>query len=139
MQEISRCVSCDYQTTEKEKKCPKCGRRMRTAAQARRLGWFQIVLGTFLVALMGLITYVVSRAVLESGRPGAGVTYTGTRSDLMFAYGIFAVVTAIGVVSIAGGIMTIRYGKTNKLILFLIIALAVVFFFLAMAFNPTKG
>jgi len=139
MQEISRCVSCDYQTSERETKCPKCGRRLRTTRQARRLGWFQIVVGGFLVALMSVITFVISDVVSQSGQPGATTRFTGRPSDLMFAYAIFAIVIAIGLVSIAGGIMTIRYGKANKIILFLMIALVVAVYFLAMAFNRSNG
>jgi hypothetical protein len=137
MQEISRCVSCDYRTAERETKCPKCGQRLRTLAQARRLGGFQIVVGTFLVALMGVITFIVTQAVSESGRPGT-TRFTGTSSDLMFIYAIFAVVIAIGLVSIAGGIMTIRYGKTNKIIFVIIIGLAVAFYVIAMAFTRSS-
>jgi hypothetical protein len=107
--------------------------------QARRLGWFQIVIGAFLVALMGVITFVVSRVISESGRPGAGARFTGSHSDLMFMYGIFGVVIAIGLMSIVGGVMTIRYGRTNKVVMFLIIALAIAFYILAMAFNRSSG
>ena len=138
MQEISRCVSCDYQTADRETTCPKCGQRLRTLGQARRLGFFQIVIGTFLVALMGVITFIVTRAAAESGRPGATTTFTGTSSDLMFTYGIFVVVIAIGLVSIAGGIMTIRYGRTNKVVFFIILGLAIAFYVLAMAFNRSS-
>jgi hypothetical protein len=136
MHEISRCVSCDYHTAEKETKCPKCGQRLRTMGQARRMGGFQIVIGTFLVALMGVITFIVTRAVSES-RPG-DVRFTGTSSDLVFIYGIFAVVIAIGLVSIAGGIMTIKYGKTNKVVFVIILGLAFAFYILAMAFNRSS-
>src|SRR5262245_60740441 len=138
MQEISRCVSCDYQTADRETKCPRCGRRLRTLRQARRLGWFQVVIGGFLVALMGVITIVVSSVISQSGKPGATTVYTGSQSDLMFTYAIFAIVIAIGLVSIAGGIMTIRYGKTNKLILLLMIVLAIAFYVVAMAFNRSR-
>jgi hypothetical protein len=107
-------------------------------AQARRLGGFQVVIGTFLVALMGVITIVVTKAVSETGRPGATTGFTGTSTDLMFIYAIFAVVIAIGLVSIAGGIMTIRYGRTNKVVFFIILGLAIACYVLAMAFDRSS-
>jgi len=88
---------------------------------------------------MSVITFVISSVVSQSGQPGATNRFTGSQSDLMFTYAIFAVVIAIGLVSIAGGIMTIRYGKANKIILFLMIALVVAVYFLAMAFNRSNG
>ena len=139
MQDLSRCVSCDYQTTEPLTKCPKCGRRLRTVKQARRIGWFQIMLGGFLVALMSVITIVVSTIISGAATPGEGPRFTGSPSDVMFIYGIFAIVIAIGLVSIAGGIMQIRSGKANKLILFLILALAIAFYIMAITFKGSKG
>jgi hypothetical protein len=136
MQEISRCTSCDYQTQEAVRVCPKCGRRVRTTRQSRILGWFQIVLGTFLVALMSVITFLIAGVVAQSGRPGATA---GSSSDLAMIYGIFAVVIAIGLVTIAAGIMTIRYGKTNKIVMLLMILLALVFYIMAMAFNRSNS
>jgi hypothetical protein len=93
------------------------------------------VVGSFLVALMSVITFVVSRIISQAGQPGAGARFTGSPSDVNMIYGIFAVVIAIGLVSIAGGIMTLRYGKASKVVFVVIIALALVFYLMAMAFN----
>ena len=101
------------------------------------MAWSQIVLGGFLVAFMAVITFVVSKIISQPGELGSGTRFTGTASDVMFIYAIFAVVIAIGLACIAGGIMTIRYGKTNKIILVLILALALTFYILGVAFQHT--
>jgi hypothetical protein len=139
MQEISRCTSCDYQSHEAVRICPQCGRRVRSAKQSRILGWFQIVVGSFIVALMSVITILIAGVVSQSNKPGATTRFTGSSSDLTMIYGIFAVVIAIGLVSIAAGIMTIRYGKTNKIVMLVMILLALVFYVLAMVFNRSNG
>jgi hypothetical protein len=139
MQEISRCVSCDYQTHDVVSQCPQCGSRVRTAKQSRRQGWFQIVLGSFLVALMGVITFVIAGIAAGSSQPGATTRFTGSSSDLTLIYGIFAIVIAIGLLSIASGVMRIRYGKTNMMVFVVMILLAVVLYFVAMAFNRSNN
>ena len=58
MPETSTCYSltCRETVDGVVEKCPKCGAKMRTPKHVRRLGWFLLLIGLFLVILLGTIT-----------------------------------------------------------------------------------
>jgi hypothetical protein len=137
--ELSRCLSCDFETTEALTRCPKCGRRVRALKRTRWLGMIQVVLGGFLVLFMGGIWYLIWGIVSQSGRPGATTRFTGTAEDIKIVYGLFAMVIAIGFGSIAGGVWQLRYGKPNKVIVLVIVGLAVLLYIGARAYTHSKS
>ena len=110
MAEFSACTKCNFETTEPFAHCPKCGRRMLSSGRVRMLGWLLVVLGGFLVVMMGAITALV--AVNSSH-------FTGTAIQAMFMYLLFAVIIAFGLLSLAAGAWQIKYGKRNKTIMFI--------------------
>jgi hypothetical protein len=109
MAEFSSCTKCNFETTEPFAHCPQCGRRMLSSRKVRMLGWLLVVLGGFLVVMMGAITALV--AVNSSH-------FTGTAIQAMFMYLLFAVIIAFGLLSLAAGAWQIKYGKRNKTIMF---------------------
>ena len=64
--------------------------------------------------------------------PGATTRFTGTASDATFAYGVFGVVLALGLTFVLAGVWQIVYGRRNKKIVFVALALVAVFYALGL-------
>jgi magnesium-transporting ATPase (P-type) len=121
------CYRCDYTTTNEVEQCPQCGQKLRTATTVRRLGWLLFILGLFLTAFMGYITYVVTGIVAHSDEPSATSRFTGGSEMLLFMYGIFGFVILFGVVAMAAGAYQIKTGRRNKKLAYVIIGLGIIF------------
>lgn len=127
MEESSSCFSCGYVTDEAaDKKCPKCGRRLRSAKQVRRLGWMQVAIGVFLVGLMGTITYNVAPLLLQAGESAGGARFTGTTQQAQLILALFGMVLVFGFGSILSGIWQIKTGRRNKWLFIIMVALFLV-------------
>ena len=126
MEESRSCYKCGYVTNEAVGQCPKCGRRLRTAKQVRRLGWVQLLIGVFLVGLMGTITFNLAPLMLRTGEPAAsGARFTGTAEQAQLILGLFGLVILFGLTSMASGLWQIKTGRRNKWIFILMLALVV--------------
>ena len=124
IEEFSSCYSCGHVTNEVGDKCPKCGRRLRTAKQVRRIGWLQLAIGVFLIGLMGTITYNVAPLLLQAGESaGGGARFTGTPQQAQLILALFGMVLVFGLGSIASGIWQIKTGRRNKWLFILMVAL----------------
>ncbi|HEV2799618.1 MAG TPA: hypothetical protein VGW12_03930 [Pyrinomonadaceae bacterium] len=127
MEEFSSCYSCGHVTTEVATKCQKCGRRLRTARQVRRLGWLQLLIGVFLVGMMGTITYNVAPLMFPvTDVPTSGARFTGTREQAQMILGLFLMVIVFGLGSILSGVWQIKTGRRNKWLFIIMIVLFVV-------------
>ncbi|MDQ1613133.1 MAG: hypothetical protein QOG00_3064 [Pyrinomonadaceae bacterium] len=127
MQEFSSCYSCGQVTNEAVSQCPNCGRRLRTAKQVRRLGWLQLLIGVFLVGLMGTITYNVAPLMFPVFEPrGTGARFTGTAEQAQMILALFGMVIAFGLGSIVSGLWQIKTGRRNKWLFILMVVLFVV-------------
>lgn len=87
--ELRKCYKCGYQTVELLRVCPKCGRRLLSVKQVRRLGWVQLILGLFIVGLMGTITFALAPSLLHPGVPERGEWFTGTAEQGLSTVGLF--------------------------------------------------
>ncbi len=124
-EEASTCFSCGHATHEPIKKCPNCGRGLRTPRQVRRLGWLQLAIGVFLVGLMGTITYNLAPSLLPAGgvpAPG-GAHFNGTPEQAQLILGLFSLVIIFGLGSIASGLWQIKTGRRNKWLFILMMLL----------------
>ena len=129
MEESSSCYSCGHVTNEAVSRCPECGRRLRTAKQVRRLGWLQLVIGVFLVGLMGTITYNLAPLMFPARPPAAGrsgARFTGTPEQAQLILGLFGMVMVFGLGSIVSGVWQIKTGRRNKWLFIVMVALFVV-------------
>lgn len=131
LEESSSCYSCGHVTNEVVSTCPKCGRRLRTAKQVRRLGWLQLAIGVFLVGLMGTITYNLAPLMFpltaETGDRGARFTGTPEQAQLILA--LFGMVIAFGLGSIFSGLWQIKTGRRNKWLFIGMVLLFIVLIF----------
>lgn len=128
--ESSSCYSCGHVTPEVVNKCPKCGKRLRTAKQVRVLGWLQLAIGIFLVGLMGTITYNLAPLMLGAGDTTDGSRFTGTPEQAQLILGLFGMVIVFGLGSIANGLYQIKTGRRNKwLFVFMVVLFVVLILF----------
>jgi MFS family permease len=117
-------------TSEAVAQCPKCGRRLRTAKQVRRLGWMQLLIGLFLVGLMGTITYNLAPSLLPSAtETRGGARFTGTPEQAQMILALFGLVITFGLGSILSGLWQIKTGRRNKWLFIIMLALFVVLIF----------
>jgi len=110
------CYHCDYGVADASlKKCPQCGKgRVLTRAQVRALGWVLLVIGAFLVLFMGGITVLVAGIIANANAPGATTRFEGDSKQMAIMFGLFGLVIAFGLASVAGGVEQIRHGRRNK-------------------------
>ncbi|MGH9765855.1 MAG: hypothetical protein ACREAB_00350 [Blastocatellia bacterium] len=121
------CYKCDYETDQPLNDCPRCGQRLRTAQQVRKLGWVLAAAGVFLTIFMIVITVIVGNAILQSDRPAAGARFTGGPGMMIFIFVVFGAVLTFGLTSFAAGVWQIKHGRRNRRLTKIILALAVVF------------
>lgn len=126
MEETSSCFSCGHVTNETGGKCPNCGRRLRTAKQVRRLGWMQLLIGVFLIGLMGTITYNLAPLLLQAGESAGGARFTGTPQQAQLILALFGMVLLFGLGSLVSGVWQIRTGRRNKWLFIMMVALFLV-------------
>jgi len=136
--ELRTCYKCDYETTEPLDKCPRCGQRLRTARQVRRLGWVLTFLGGFLVVFMGAITIFITNIISQANDPHATTKFNGSPDMLLLMYGLFGFVILFGLVGMAGGIWQIKYGKRNKKLAYIILGMGVIFLLIGFLFRAFR-
>src|SRR5262245_3628969 len=128
--DVRQCYKCKYETVEPMRNCPKCGRRMLSTRQLRRLGWVQLVLGLFLVVAMGTITFSLAPMML------AQHGFTGTPEQASIILLLFGVVICFGLMSVTSGLWQIKTGRRNKWILY--IGFALIFILVMLVFSVNK-
>lgn len=121
------CYKCNYETDQPLNDCPRCGQQLKTAQQIRKLGWVLTVLGGFLIIFMTVITVIVGNLILQSGQPDAVARFKGEPGLIIFILAVFGSVLTFGLTSIAAGVWQIRYGRRNKYLVRIMLALAAVF------------
>ena len=139
MPETSTCLSfsCRETVDGTVAKCPKCGTRMRTPKMVRRLGWFLLLIGLFLVGLMGTITWNLAPSLLHPYSPDSN--YTGTAEQARMILRLFAVVIIFGIGTMINGAYQIKTGQRNGWITAATLGLAVVLFVVAWVTNRGLG
>lgn len=123
--EMTTCGGCGYATAESVKRCPQCGRGVRSPKAVRRLGWLQLLIGLFLVGLMGVTTYNLAPMMLAPGESagGGGGRFTGTAEQGLLILGLFGLLVTFGLGSVASGLWQIATGRRNKWIIALMLGL----------------
>ena len=122
------CFKCGYEADTLEKKCPQCGRGMRTPTQNRILGFISVLCGIFLIGMMSFISFYMYGAINQTGKPGASAKFTGTQNDILMIIAIFGLVIIFGFVALIAGLWQLIFGKANKLLVYLVLGLGLVFY-----------
>lgn len=118
MQATSKCnnFACRLTVEGDIAKCPKCGTRMRTPSTVRKLGWFTVVLGVFLVGLMGIVTLNTAAIMTHPGDEIGSSRFTGDAAQGRMILMLFGTVIVFGLGTMASGIYQIRTGQRSRVI-----------------------
>lgn len=116
MQPTSTCnnFACRLTVKGSVEKCPKCGTRMRTPATVRKSGWFLVMLGAFLVVMMGIVTWNVAWTMIRPGVEVDGSTFTGNPAQGRMILALFGGVIVFGLGTMVSGAYQIRTGQRSK-------------------------
>ncbi len=119
MTETSTCYSplCRTKVDGVVAKCPKCGGRMRTPRDVRRVGWLLVGLGLFLVVMMGVVTINMAPLLLYPGQemPG-GSSFTGNAEQARMILTLLIAVIVFGVGTTINGVVQVRTGQRNRIL-----------------------
>jgi len=139
MPQTSKCLSLSCRETVEGsvEKCPKCGTRMRTPKMARRLGWFLLLVGLFLVVLIGTVTWNMAPSLLHPYAPESN--FTGTAEQARLILRLFGVVILFGLGTMVNGTYQIVTGQRSRIITFVTLGLAAVLFIVAWTTNRGLG
>jgi magnesium-transporting ATPase (P-type) len=112
--------------------CPRCGRKTRSSTTVRRLGWMLVVIGLFLIGLMGWITVALYPTMSHPGETlPDGRSFTGTADQAKVMFEIFALVIAFGVLASANGAFQINRGRRSGAFTIAMVLFAIVLFIFA--------
>jgi len=91
-------------------------------------GWILVVLGLFLVLVMGAITLNLAPAMLNPGVETADTTFTGSEEQAQVFLGLFALVILFGALCVANGLYMIATGLRSRTFTVATLALAALLF-----------
>ena len=94
----------------------------------RVLGGVLVGLGSLLMGGMAVLSFVMYGLIQASRDPRATTKFTGSESDIVFMYGIFALVFFIGLTAFAAGIWQLIFGKRNLVLVWIMLGLGAIFF-----------
>ena len=100
---------------------------VRSPAALRALGVVLVVLGALLMGGMAVLSWVMYGVIQGSSDPRASTRFTGSESDMMFMFGIFALVFFIGLTAFAAGLWQIVFGKRNIWLVWIMLGLGGIF------------
>ncbi len=118
MQATSKCnnFACRLTVEGQVATCPNCGTRMRTPGTVRKLGWVLLVLGMFLVGMMGIVTLNTAGIMSHPGDEIGGSSFTGDAAQGRMILTLFGAVIVFGLGTMASGIYQIRTGQRSRVI-----------------------
>jgi MFS family permease len=119
-------LKCGYVTEEEVDNCPKCGGRMRSSRQVRVLGALQLIIGLFLIGLMGTITASVAPMLMHPGRSETGAGFTGTPEQGQLILGLFGLLLVFGFGATLSGLWQVITGRRNRWVVILMLVLFVI-------------
>lgn len=106
---------------------------MKSPAALRALGAVLVVLGTLLMGGMAVLSWMMYGVIQSSSDPRASTRFTGSESDMMFMFGIFALVFFIGLTAFLAGVWQLIFGKRNLWLVWIILGLGGIFFVIGTA------
>ena len=115
MADLSTCnaPTCAYTVEGMLATCPKCGGPMRQVRESRVRGWALLLLGLFLMLMMGAITWNMAPALLHAGEQAGGNTFTGTADQARLILYLFWALIAFGAVTTLNGLYQIATGRQH--------------------------
>jgi len=81
---------------------------------------------------MAVLSWIMY-GVINNNDPRASTKFTGSESDMMFMFGVFALVFFIGLTSFAAGLWQVIFGKRNLVLVWIMLGLGGIFFIVGTA------
>jgi phage FluMu protein Com len=119
------CPKCGYIRETGEIKCADCGKPLQKVSTIRILGVVLVLMGTSLLAIMGWLSLWIYGTMSNAGNVGS--RFNGSPKDVVFIIFVFGLVISISLAATAGGLWQIVFGKRNKLIIFAVFGLGIIF------------
>jgi hypothetical protein len=129
------CEKCKFETGEFVRNCPRCGEALRSTRTVRITGWLLVVPGGGLTLGMAYLSFVVWILIQRADDNGPGARFTGDSTDAAMIYGVFGAVIGLSLTFVFAGIWQIVYGRRNKKLVFVALALAGAFWAFAEYFQ----
>ena len=99
----------------------------------RALGVVLVVLGAALMGGMAVLSWVMYGVIQNSSDPRASTKFTGSESDMMFMFAVFALVFFIGLTAFVAGLWQVIFGKRNLILVWTMLGLGGIFFIVGTA------
>jgi hypothetical protein len=119
------CPKCGYIRETAEIKCADCGKPLQKVSTIRILGLVLVVMGTSLLGIMGWLSLWIYGTMSNAGNSGS--RFNGSPKDVLFIIFAFGLVISISLAVTVGGFWQIIFGKRNKLIVFAVFGLGMIF------------
>jgi phage FluMu protein Com len=130
------CPKCGYIRETAEIKCADCGKPLQKVSTIRILGVVLVLMGTSLLGIMVWLSLSIYGTMSNAGNVGS--RFNGSPKDVVFIIFVFGLVISISLAVVAGGFWQIVFGKRNKLIVFAVIGLGIVFLLTGFAIAVNK-
>ena len=124
MSDHSTCTKCGAWADGAVAVCPRCGGAMQLKKGSTARGWILLVLGLFLMGMMGAITAATAPTMLNPGVEIDGGSFTGTAEQGRIFLGLFLLVFAFGAVSTLYGLFQIVTRRESKAFIAITLILA---------------
>ncbi|MDI1241550.1 MAG: hypothetical protein PSX80_06480 [bacterium] len=105
---------------------------IKSPAALRALGVVLVVLGGALMGGMAVLSWVMY-GVISNNDPRASTKFTGSDSDMMFMFAVFALVFFIGLTAFTAGLWQVIFGRRNLILVWTMLALGGIFFLVGTA------
>ena len=102
-------------------------RGMKSPGALRALGAVLVVLSGLLMGGMAVLSWVMYGVIQGGSDPKASTRFTGSESDMMFMFGIFALVFFFGLTSFVAGLWQVIFGKRNLILVWIMLGLGGIF------------
>ena len=119
------CPKCGYIRETGETNCADCGKPLQKVSTVRISGVLLVVMGTLLLGIMGWLSFWIYGTMSNAGNSGS--RFNGSPKDMLFIIFAFGLVISISFAAMAGGLWQIIFGKRNKLIVFAVFGLGIIF------------
>ena len=100
---------------------------VKSPATLRALGVVLVVLGGILMGGMAVLSWVMY-GVINNTDPRASTKFTGSESDMLFMFAIFALVFFIGLTAFTAGLWQVVFGRRNLILVWIMLGLGGIFF-----------
>ncbi len=104
--------------------CPKCGGAMRSVGESPIRGIVLLVIGLFLLALMGTITAWMAPMLTRPGVDIDGGSFDGTAEQGRMILGLFGLILLFGLVAAVNGLFMIVTRRQSTAFVFVTLGLA---------------